>query len=152
MFDVVAVEADFFFEVEIAAAADLAEARDARLYGEQKMVVAFVIVHFLGEVRAGADEAHVAFEHVPKIGELIEAGFAEPTAKACDAGIVLDFHQRSFAVILFGEQGSKATSNQYRLSVWPLFSEWANKLNNIIAPAKIMGKSLFRIQAINGAE
>lgn len=54
------------------------------------------------------------------------------------------------AALLFAEKGSAATSNQYRLSAWPVFSEWGNKIYDISTPAKIMGQSLFNIQSVNG--
>ncbi|MEK7635617.1 MAG: alkaline phosphatase D family protein [Patescibacteria group bacterium] len=59
---------------------------------------------------------------------------------------------RRGAALLFAEKGVEATSNQYRLSVWPIFSEWGNRIYNVLTPAKIMGQSIFNIQNINGRE
>jgi len=42
----------------------------------------------LFDLGAGADDGHVAFEDVEKLGELIHFGFAQETAKGGDAGVV----------------------------------------------------------------
>ena len=36
-------------------------------------------------------EAHFAFQHVPELGEFVEAGLAEEGAALCDAGVVFQF-------------------------------------------------------------
>ena len=72
MFDVEGVEADFFFEVEVAAAGNLREAGDAGFDCEQEFVVFFVVGNFFGNVGARANQTHVAFEHVPKLGKFVD--------------------------------------------------------------------------------
>lgn len=41
--------------------------------------------------RPGSHEAHFPFQHVPELGQLIEAGLSKEGAALCDAGIVLQF-------------------------------------------------------------
>lgn len=36
-------------------------------------------------------EAHFAFQHIPELGEFVEAGFPEESAALCDAGVVFQF-------------------------------------------------------------
>lgn len=41
--------------------------------------------------RARPHEAHFSFQHIPELGQLIEAGLSEEGAALCNAGIVLQF-------------------------------------------------------------
>jgi len=50
---------------------------------------------------AGSDEAHIAFEDVPELGELVELGIAQPFAEGGDAGIAIGGDGRT-AVTGFG--------------------------------------------------
>lgn len=42
-----------------------------------------------GVFGAGSDEAHLAFEDIPELGELVELGIAQPFAEGGDAGIAI---------------------------------------------------------------
>src|SRR5262249_29418029 len=74
------------------AAADRRVASDARLHAEalpEKGDFALEPLDEDGALGAGADEAHLADEHVPELRQLIDAGPAEEAADARDARIVL---------------------------------------------------------------
>ena len=72
--DVFEVERDPAVEArDVAAPADLPEAGDAGLHGEAAALGGCLeFFHLVDWQRTGADEAHVAFEHVPNLGKLIE--------------------------------------------------------------------------------
>lgn len=53
---------------------------------------------FLLDDGAGTDEAHLTFEDVQELGQLIEAGLSKEGAALCDAGIVL---QLEFSIPFF---------------------------------------------------
>ena len=89
--DVPAVHLDSFGIVYIASAAGLPHAGDAGKDGIvffNELVISF---HFRLHDRPGAYEAHLTFEYVQKLGQLIEAGLSKESATLCDAGIVLQF-------------------------------------------------------------
>src|SRR6059036_533860 len=48
-----------------------------------------VRAHFLGNRRTRTDQAHVAFEHVPELRQLIEREPAQDSADPCDARVGL---------------------------------------------------------------
>lgn len=48
--------------------------------------------------RARPHEAHFSFQHIPELGQLIEAGLSEEGAALCNAGIVL---QLEFSIPFF---------------------------------------------------
>lgn len=41
------------------------------------------------DFRARPDERHIAYEHIPKLGEFVEFGFAEEMASAGDSGVAV---------------------------------------------------------------
>lgn len=77
--------------VDVAASAGLPHAGDAGKDGIiffNELVISF---HFRLHDRPRAYEAHLAFQHVPELGQLIEAGLSKECATLCDAGIILQF-------------------------------------------------------------
>src|SRR5579884_2703171 len=62
-------------------------------------MVYFVLLHFGGQRRAWSDEAHVAFNGVPELRELVEAVFPEDAADAGDARVVGDLEQNAVALV-----------------------------------------------------
>ena len=87
--DIPAVHLDSFGIVYIASAAGLPHAGDA---GEDRVVlldISPIPRDFLLYDRPGSHEAHFPFQHVPELGQLIEAGLSKEGAALGDAGIVL---------------------------------------------------------------
>lgn len=85
------VHLDSFGIVYIASAAGLPHAGDA---GEDGVVLFDIFPiprNFLLDDGAGSDEAHLTFEDIQELRQLIEAGLSEESAALCDAGIVLQF-------------------------------------------------------------
>ena len=86
-----AVHLDALGIVDIASSAGLPHASDA---GEDSVVLLDIFPiprDFLLNDGAGSDEAHLTFEHVQELRQLIEAGLSKEGAALCDAGIVLQF-------------------------------------------------------------
>lgn len=86
-----AVHLHSFGIVYIASATGLPHASDA---GEDGVVLFDIFPiprDFLLDDGAGTDEAHLTFEDVQELGQLIEAGLSKEGAALCDAGIVLQF-------------------------------------------------------------
>lgn len=93
MFDVVKIMLDFYlglFGVGSIALCDLCPAGDARFDD----VAVVVKGNFLNKpvdkyflFGTGANEAHVAFENVPELGQFVDAGFADDMADARNAAI-----------------------------------------------------------------
>ena len=82
---VVRAEAGFFVVV-----GDGGGAGDAGADGEDfAAVVGGVGLEDLGVFGAGADEAHVADEDVPKLGQLVELGVTQPVAEGGDAVVAV---------------------------------------------------------------
>lgn len=77
--------------VDVATSAGLPHTGDA---GEDGVVLFDIFPiprDFFLDDGAGPDEAHLTFEDVQKLGQLIEAGLSKEGAALCDAGIVLQF-------------------------------------------------------------
>lgn len=77
--------------VDIASSAGLPHAGDA---GEDRVVlldISPIPRDFLLDDGAGTDEAHLTFEDIQELGQLIEAGLSKEGAALCDAGIILQF-------------------------------------------------------------
>ena len=59
--------------------------------------VTLEVIHGMG---ARADQAHVSFEHVPELGQFVEAVVAEEVADAGDARIIRDFEDWPLAFVV----------------------------------------------------
>lgn len=77
--------------VDVAASAGLPHAGDA---GEDGVVLFDIFPiprDFFLDNGAGPDEAHLTFEDIQELGQLIEAGLSKEGTALCDAGIILQF-------------------------------------------------------------
>lgn len=77
--------------VDITSSAGLPHAGDA---GEDGVVLLYIFPiprDFLLDDGTGTDEAHLTFEDIQELRQLIEAGLSKEGAALCDAGIVLQF-------------------------------------------------------------
>lgn len=80
-----------FGVVDIASSAGLPHAGDA---GEDRVVLLDIFSiprNFLLDDGTGTDEAHLTFENIQELRQLIKAGLSKEGAALCDAGIVLQF-------------------------------------------------------------
>ena len=77
--------------VDVAASAGLPHAGDAGKDGVVLFDISPIPRDFLLDDRTGTDEAHLTFEDIQELRQLIEAGLSEEGAAFCDAGIVLQF-------------------------------------------------------------
>ena len=77
--------------VDIASSAGLPHAGDAWEDGVVLLDISPIPRDFLLDDGTGTDEAHLTFEHVQELRQLIEAGLSKEGAALCDAGIVLQF-------------------------------------------------------------
>ena len=77
--------------VDVAAAAGLPHAGDAGEDGVVLFDIFPISWHFCLYDRTGPYEAHLTFENIQELRQLIEAGLSKEGAALCDAGIVLQF-------------------------------------------------------------
>ncbi len=87
--DVPDVELDPLGPRERGAAVDLRPARQPGLDLEPAALALGVALDLVGERRARADEAHLAAQHVPQLGQLVDRGLAQQVADARDARVAL---------------------------------------------------------------
>lgn len=59
----------------------------------QRRVEAVVLLQFLAHHGTRPDQAHVAHEHVPELGQLVQAGLADEAAELGDARVVLELER-----------------------------------------------------------
>lgn len=77
--------------VDVAAAAGLPHAGDAGEDGVVLLDISPIPRDLLLDDGTGTDEAHLTFENIQELRQLIKAGLSEEGAALCDAGIVLQF-------------------------------------------------------------
>lgn len=77
--------------VDVAAAAGLPHAGDAGEDGVVLLDISPIPRDFLLDDGTGTDEAHLTFENIQELRQLIEAGLSKEGAALCDAGIILQF-------------------------------------------------------------
>lgn len=77
--------------VDVAASAGLPHAGDAGEDGVILLDIFPIPRNFLLDDGTGTDEAHLTFENIQELRQLIEAGLSKEGAALCDAGIVLQF-------------------------------------------------------------
>src|SRR5690349_17620777 len=75
---------------DLIAAAQLPQTRDAGTDAQLALVPETVAVELVRERGTRSDERHVAFQHAPKLRELIEAVLAEEASHRRDPRVVLD--------------------------------------------------------------
>src|SRR3989338_3983236 len=106
--DVVKVVLEFFQTVRHTStqkrAVDLGEAGQARLNQVAHLVKGhffFQCLNKLRSFRAGADETHIAQEHIPKLGQFVNAQFSQDASHFCDAVVFLCGPLRAFLLGIF---------------------------------------------------
>ena len=77
--------------VDIASSAGLPHAGDAGEDGVVLLDIFPIPRNFLLDDGTGTDEAHLTFEDIQELRQLIEASLSEESAALCDAGIILQF-------------------------------------------------------------
>lgn len=86
-----AVHLHSFGIVYIASATGLPHAGDAGEDGVVLLDIFPIPRDFFLDNGAGPDEAHLTFEDIQELGQLIEAGLSKEGTALCDAGIILQF-------------------------------------------------------------
>jgi hypothetical protein len=99
VFDVFEIEGDVAVEGWMVAGFYLPEACDARSGFETAEIFELILFDLGRKGRARANEAHIAFENVPKLREFIEAVLPHKTPGAGDAGIVDHLKEDAFALV-----------------------------------------------------
>ena len=77
--------------VDVAASTGLPHAGDAGEDGVVLLDIFPIPRDFLLDDGTGTDEAHLTFEDIQELRQLIEAGLSKEGAALCDTGIVLQF-------------------------------------------------------------
>ena len=85
------VHLDSFGIVYIAASAGLPHAGDAGEDGVVLLDIFPIPRNFLLDDGTGTDEAHLTFEDIQELRQLIEASLSKEGTALCDAGIILQF-------------------------------------------------------------
>ena len=83
----------------VAVAPGLPVAGDAGAHGEAQLLVHRVLPDLARKGRAGPDDGHVAREHVPELGQLVEGGLAQQPAHARHARVLGDLEDRSVLLV-----------------------------------------------------
>ena len=86
-----AVHLDSFGIVDITSSAGLPHAGDAGEDGVVLLDIFPIPRDFFLNDGTGSDEAHLTFENIQELRQLIEASLSKEGAALCDAGIVLQF-------------------------------------------------------------
>lgn len=89
--DVPAVHLYALGVVDVAASAGLPHAGDAGEDGVVLLDIFPIPRDFFLNDGAGSNEAHLTFEDIQKLRQLIEAGLSKEGATLCDTGIILQF-------------------------------------------------------------
>lgn len=84
--------------VDVAASAGLPHAGDAGEDGVILLDIFPIPRNFLLDDGTGTDEAHLTFENIQELRQLIEAGLSKEGAALCDAGIIF---QLEFSIPFF---------------------------------------------------
>ena len=101
LLDVLQVQLQPLFEGEvIAVGGDLPVAAQARGDVQALLLIVAVLGHFSGEGRSGADDAHVAFENIYQLGQLVQAGFADELTHSSNPGVIPDFENGPIHFVL----------------------------------------------------
>ena len=98
---ILVVQAHPFFKADVAAPADLPEARQARRYGKPHLVPGKVFLDFGRKRRAGAHNGHVASQDVEKLRQFVQAEFAENASHRVNPGVVFHFERRAAGLVEF---------------------------------------------------
>ena len=77
--------------VDVAASAGLPHAGDAGEDGVVLLDIFPILQDFLLDDGTGTDEAHLTYEDIQELRQLIKAGLSKEGAALCDAGIILQF-------------------------------------------------------------
>src|SRR5699024_10666588 len=74
----------------------------SRLHRQTLSVAGLVLFPLIHRGRAGTHKTHIAFEHIPELGKLINGCPADESANALnDSGIVLQLEHQAAHLILF---------------------------------------------------
>ncbi|MNB81945.1 hypothetical protein D3C75_287440 [compost metagenome] len=87
----------------------------ARCNKQPLLVVIRILRHLFNERRTGADQTHMAHQHVPELRQFIDARLADEFSDPGNAGVILDLehrpahfvvcHQVSFELLSIGNHG-----------------------------------------------
>ena len=108
MVDVTHVELHAGFEGRVFARGYLPQAGHSRHHFEALFMPCTVLLHILERVWTRADQAHVAFEDVPELRQLVQAVFAKKAAERCDARVIGNFEERASSLVQMTQFSSKA--------------------------------------------
>lgn len=109
--DIPVIHLHSFRIVNVISSAGLPDACNARPNHGIFFEIHAVSWNFLLYDRPGSYEAHFPFQHVPELGQLIEAGLSEEGTALCDAGIV--FQLEFFIPFRFGRRIGSQEVLQY---------------------------------------
>src|SRR5260370_9424192 len=77
----------------------LPHSSDTGFHTETPIVIVAVALGLARSWRAGADEAHFAFEHVPELRQFVEMRTAQEAAAGNNSRIIIEFKDRSLHLV-----------------------------------------------------
>src|SRR6266849_2195095 len=100
MVDIRAIEFHYIFEVAYGAVSiQLPQPGDTGFHTETPVVIVAVERSLARSWRAGADEAHFAFEHVPELRQFVKMRAAHEAAAGNNSRIIIEFKDRSLHLV-----------------------------------------------------
>ena len=87
------VEADIAVEGRVQAACDLPQSRNPWSYIQAAKMFKIIVGIFTTRCRPWPDQAHLTFQDVPKLRNLIDTELAQVSTGTSNAGVVGDFEQ-----------------------------------------------------------
>ena len=118
MIDIPVVQTDALVPVDGSASVHLRPPGDARPYGEHLPLVGGVLGKrpgMVGEGRPWADKAHIAFEDIDALRQLIQRKSAKDPARPRDAGIVIVAVDAAPRMLRTHGHGSKLVESKHFL-------------------------------------
>ncbi len=98
--DIRAIQFNYIFEVTYGAVSiQLPQSSDTGFHTETPIVIVAVALGLARGWRAGADEAHFAFEHVPELRQFVEMRTAHEAAAGNNSRIIIEFKDRSLHLV-----------------------------------------------------
>src|SRR5882724_6266223 len=97
--DVLQVQSNILFKGRIAACFYLPQAGNSGGYVEPAQVLQTVLINFVFDGRSRPHQAHIAFQHIPKLRQFVEAVLTQDATNARDARVVRNLEERSLPFI-----------------------------------------------------
>src|SRR5690606_27000469 len=100
MLDIIQVHIHHLLERQAVPSAHLPVAGAARYDALAQLVLARILRELPRQRRPGPDEAHIALQHIPELGQLVDAGLPDEASDLRNARVILHLEHRAFNLVL----------------------------------------------------